>query len=312
MIKNKDDNFVSAVIYVYNCEDKIQDMLKNVNEILSEKFKTYEIICVNDASTDNSLSRIREFKKTLKYGMLSVINMSYYQGVEPAMNAGVDMAIGDFVYEFDNLITVGEKKIVLDIYDKCINGFDIVSASNEECKNKYSERFYKIFNKYSSMKYKIYTENFRILSRRAINRIQSMTRLIPYRKALYANCGLKICNIKYKCKENKVKKIDKEEYRNKIETATNSLILFTNIGYRFAFKMCITMAIIIIILSIYAISKLISGCTLSGWITTALLLSFIFGGLFVLITVAIKYMEVLVKIILKKYNYIIETVEKIS
>ncbi len=33
---------------------------------------------------------------------ISVINMSYFHGLELSMNAGMDMAIGDFVFEFDN------------------------------------------------------------------------------------------------------------------------------------------------------------------------------------------------------------------
>lgn len=41
------------------------------------------------------------------------------------------------------------------------------------------------------------TESFRVLSRRVINRIDSMNKTIPYRKVVYANCGLKTDNIKY-------------------------------------------------------------------------------------------------------------------
>lgn len=36
---------------------------------------------------------------------LTILNMSLHQGVEQAMNAGLDAAIGDFVFEFDSLDT---------------------------------------------------------------------------------------------------------------------------------------------------------------------------------------------------------------
>ena len=45
--------------------------------------------------------------------------------------------------------------------------------------------------------YKMQTESFRILSRRVINRIMGMSKTVPYRKALYAGCGLKTTNLKY-------------------------------------------------------------------------------------------------------------------
>ena len=72
--------------------------------------------------------------------MVNIVHMSFYHGLESAMNAGRDLAIGDFVYEFDNMILENEKQIILDIYDKCINGFDIVSASCKENKNKWRLR----------------------------------------------------------------------------------------------------------------------------------------------------------------------------
>ena len=179
MIKNKEKNFISAVIYVYNNENEILNMLKTVNETLKEKFNKYEIICVNDASTDNSVEKIKEFASTLQDEVLSVVNMSFYQGVELAMNAGVDIAIGDFVYEFDNMIGEAEKQVILDIYDTCLKGYDIVSATSGKNRTTFSAIFYKVFNKYSNTEYKISKENFRILSRRAINRVHSISATIP-------------------------------------------------------------------------------------------------------------------------------------
>ena len=98
MISNKEKNFISAVIYVYNNEKEIEQTLTNINNILKENFNKYEIICVNDASTDNSFAKIENFAKTLQDEILTTINMSHYQGIELSMNAGVDFAIGDFIY----------------------------------------------------------------------------------------------------------------------------------------------------------------------------------------------------------------------
>lgn len=102
-MQNKEKNFVSAVVYVRNEEKKIYDFLDKVNGILKDNFEKYEIICVNDASSDKSVEEIKRYAKTVKGGTISVLNMSFYQGLELSMNAGIDLSIGDFVYEFDSV-----------------------------------------------------------------------------------------------------------------------------------------------------------------------------------------------------------------
>ena len=99
---NKEKNFASAIIYVHNAENRIERFLTKIITILEENFEHSEIICVNDDSDDTSLVKIKEASKIAKITSVSVLNMSYFHGLELSMNAGVDLAIGDFVFEFDN------------------------------------------------------------------------------------------------------------------------------------------------------------------------------------------------------------------
>ena len=99
---NKEKNFASAVIYVHNAENRIETFLKTIIEVMEENFEHSEIICVNDSSDDNSLSLIKKTSECALTTSISVVNMSYFHGLELSMNAGLDMAIGDFVFEFDN------------------------------------------------------------------------------------------------------------------------------------------------------------------------------------------------------------------
>ena len=165
MVNNKEKNFISAVIYVYNKENEIEQTLTKINNILKKNFNKYEIICVNDASTDKSVEKVQNFAQKLDNEVLTVVNMSYYQGIELSVNAGVDLAIGDFVYEFDNVIDDYDDTKIIEVYNKCLEGYDIVSATSKSSVNKSSSIFYKIFNKFSDVKQEIHTETFRILSR---------------------------------------------------------------------------------------------------------------------------------------------------
>ncbi|WP_312832215.1 glycosyltransferase [Sedimentibacter saalensis] len=311
MIINKEKNFVSAVIYVNNNERTIEEFIKYVDGVLNDNFEKYEIICVNDFSTDKSIEKIKSITNRLN-GLLSILNMSFYQGIELSMNAGVDLAIGDFVFEFDSTIIDYPKEMIMNVYNHSLKGFDIVSVAPIKTKNKSSKTFYALFNKFSKTTYKLRTESFRILSRRAINRVHSMSSTIPYRKAFYSNCGLKSDVILYDNDiSNKNIHSDKQIEKRK-DTAVNSLILFTDIGYKFAIILSGIMILVTMGTALYTLIIFLSRKPVEGWTTTMLFLSFAFFGLFALGAVIIKYLTVILDLIFKKQKYTIESIEKVK
>lgn len=102
--------FMSAVIYVHNDEAYVEDFLRTVMEVVEAGFEHSEIICVNDYSNDASVEKLRRVGSKAKNTTVTVLNMSYFHGVEAAMNAGVDLAIGDFVLEFDSVLLDFQRK----------------------------------------------------------------------------------------------------------------------------------------------------------------------------------------------------------
>lgn len=313
-MENKEKNFISAVVYVHDSEKEIKKFLTVLKDVFEHNFEHSEIICVNDCSKDSSVSMIREISKEAKSTSIAVVNMSYYHGLEASMNAGMDLAIGDFVYEFDSAVLDFEDSEIMSIYKRSLQGYDIVNASAERKQKFTSNLFYYIFDKFTDISYKMYTESFRVLSRRAINRISSMNKTVPYRKALYANCGLKIDNKKYKPLDtdmdtNFTSKQDRK-YRRRL--ALDSLILFTDFGYSFSVAMTSIMMITTIVMGFYSILVYIQGTPVAGWTTTILFLSFCFLGLFGILTVIIKYMQILLDLIFKKKHYSFESIEKLT
>ena len=160
---NKEKNFVSSVVYVHNAENTIKNFLMILVSIMQENFEHSEIICVNDSSDDNSLKIIKEVSDSAQNTSLSVINMSYFHGLELSMNAGMDLAIGDFVFEFDNTNYDFPKEEIMNVYRRSLKGFDIVSASPNRKEQISSRVFYKIFEKYTDNSPRMRTESFRIL-----------------------------------------------------------------------------------------------------------------------------------------------------
>ena len=60
--KIKEANFVSAVIYIHNNEREITPFLEWLDTQLDLNFKKYEIICVDDGSTDQSFKIIKNWQ----------------------------------------------------------------------------------------------------------------------------------------------------------------------------------------------------------------------------------------------------------
>jgi len=159
----------------------------------------------------------------------------------------------------------------------------------------------------------MHSDTFRILSRRAINRINGLSRTVPYRKGIYINCGLKTANIRYKVVYMKnSEKSDKQlkKYRN--DLAFETLILFTNVGYFVSKMLTMIMMLISGFMIIYAIIIYFSSHPIAGWTTTILFLSVAFFGLFAILTIIIKYLQILLKLIFRRTKYIYESIEKIT
>ena len=209
-----------AVIYLKNDAARIEEFMKILTEYLSSRFTDYEIIFANDASTDESISVIKKLCSTNPDNMraVSIVEMGHFQGQESAMNAGRDLAIGDFVYEFDDMLIDYGPELLSEVYQKAIEGYDIVSAGCENAVSLGSKTFYYFYNNLSTSEKSISSETFRILSRRAINKVKTIDQYIPYRKAIYMNCGLESASITYNSGDPGVRKKMMKELQKILQT----------------------------------------------------------------------------------------------
>ena len=310
MITNKEKNFVSAVVYCYNCQGVISSFLKEVNAVLKENFDKYEIICVNDCSTDQTVKQINDFCENEPVKSLTVVNTSFSQGLESAMIAGLDIAIGDFVFEFDSAVLDFDPAMIMQVYRTSLQGNDIVFACPTEGQRWTSKLFYSLFNRFSDSEHKIKTQRFSVISRRGINRVKSMGAKTVYRKAVYASCGLPVKHLDYKPMQNA--EVAAGAQKVKRELALNSLILFTDIGYKISLFLTVVMAVVLAAAGVYTVAVFFSANPVAGWTTTMLVMSFGFFGLFIILAFVLKYLSVILNLVFTQKQYIIESVQKIT
>ncbi|MCL2425545.1 MAG: glycosyltransferase [Oscillospiraceae bacterium] len=309
---NKDSCFISAVIYVHNNEDVIAETLNTISQTLSDQFSNIELICVDDASSDKTVEIIRKISIDLPVGSISLIQMGNYHGLEKSMSAGVDKAVGDFVFEIDNAIMDYNPELLISVYQRSLQGYDIVSACPEKAPTN-SKLFYKLLNSSGNNNYSLSTETLRILTRRAINRIDGTNKNIFYRKIVYTTSGLNTDSIIYQQNNAKRKRHSRNVRHTRMNLAIDTLIVFTNLAYRTSITLSIIMAVFMFIAGIYTVIAYFSGAPImEGWAPIMGLISAGFTGVFLILTAIIKYFDILIKQTFYQKNYLISTIDELK
>lgn len=309
---NKDSCFVSAVIYVHDDESIIGESLKSITNELSAQFSNIELICVDDASSDKSVEIIRKISADLPVGSVSLIQMGNFHGLEKAMSAGVDKAVGDFVFEIDSATIDYNTELLIEIYQRALQGYDIVSACPQKSPTN-SKLFYKLLNTTGDNRYTLTTETLRVLTRRAINRVDGTNKNIFYRKIVYTTSGLNTDSIVYQQENTSKKKLSRKSRRSRRNLAMDTLIVFTNLAYRVSITLSIIMAIFMFAAGVYTVVAYLSGADImEGWAPIMGLISAGFTGVFLILTAIIKYFDILVKQTFYQKNYQISTIDELK
>lgn len=302
---NKEHNFVSAVVYL---EDKIPQsltFLQNLVSCLDEHFLQYEIITVNAGGDQPGTGSLREWARGIAKP-LTMVNMSSGQPHEQCMNAGLDITIGDYIYEFDTAIMSYPMEMIYQAYELAMQGNDIVTACPKEEKSS-SRLFYSLFNRHSGSAHNLRTDAFRLVSRRALNRVHAINENLPYRKVAYASCGLKSAELEFTSKTGKLAtKAD-----DPAGLAIDSLILYTDFGYRFSLGFSLLMLLGMVGMGIYTLVSYLTGHPISGWTTSMLALTAGLAGIFIILTIMLKYLSLILKLIFQKQSYLVESIEKL-
>lgn len=195
-----------------------------------------------------------------------------------AMNAGRDLAVGDFLFEFDRCLLDFEPSLIMDIYHKALEGYDVVAAAPKRDVAFTSRLFYAVYNWGSRNTHKLRQERFRIISRRAVNRVNQMNAYIPYRKAMYMNCGLRAETIVYENKEMAKETRNREERNTRSSLALDTLIIFTDVLEKFSMLISSILFAVMVIMFGWIVYSIFSTVRpVEGWMSLMTLISFGFS-----------------------------------
>jgi len=116
---------LSIVVPIYNEEESLPFLVNQLLEVLQHMEETFELVLVNDGSSDNSAEVIRKLSVEIPELVGVLLRKNY--GQTAAMAAGFDMASGEIVVTLDGDLQNDPKDIPL-LVNKIRDGFDLVSG----------------------------------------------------------------------------------------------------------------------------------------------------------------------------------------
>jgi dolichol-phosphate mannosyltransferase len=160
---------ISVVIPSFNEEGNINIIVKALNEVLQKLNYRYELIFVDDGSSDKTLRILQEISSN--DSNVFYIELSRNFGHQNALKAGLDLASGDCIITMDGDMQ-HPPEMIPQLVEKWEEGYDIVYTRRLEDKNLpafkkiTSKYFYKFINYISEIKIEEGTADFRLMDKK--------------------------------------------------------------------------------------------------------------------------------------------------
>jgi glycosyltransferase involved in cell wall biosynthesis len=192
---------ISIVCPFFNEEDMVDLFMKEITAICDELNKSFEIVCVNDGSTDNTLSKLLQAKED--YPNMRIINFSRNFGKEAALTAGLDYAKGEAIIPIDADLQ-DPPELIKNFISHWEEGYDVVLArrvdrsSDSIAKKITAQLFYKLHNKISYTNIPDNVGDYRLITRKVLNAIQKLPENQRFMKGIFAWVGFRTTVVEYK------------------------------------------------------------------------------------------------------------------
>jgi dolichol-phosphate mannosyltransferase len=279
---------ISIVLPIYNEEKGILNFLSNLTICLKKLEEKYEVILVNDGSTDNSLQLITQ--KCSENSSFKYVNLSRNFGHQIAISAGIDYAKGDAIVLMDSDGQDPPEEIE-NLLAKLNEGYDMVYAKRSKRENEsflkkaIARFFYAFLNKITSVNIPVDTGDFRILNKKVAEAFKQMPEKQRYLRGQIAWLGFKQTYITYERKGRNAGETH-YTYRKMFRLAMDAITSFSNWPLRVATITGFVCAIIGLLLIVYTIySRFILEDYVPGW--ASLMITVVFLGGIQLLTIGI-------------------------
>jgi glycosyltransferase involved in cell wall biosynthesis len=281
----------SVIIPVYNSEKLIEKTVDETVSLFNKIRKKYEIILVNDCSTDKSWSVIKSLSE--KNNNIVSVNLLKNYGQHSAIYFGMTLSKGDYIITIDDDMQNPPSELV-HLINKTNEGYDLVFGKFKKKMHNIMRRVgsnfigylnKKIFNKPD----KITLTNVRIMDRKIVERILSYKTQYPYIPGLCLMFAENITNVEIQHLPRKNGKSG-YDFKNIMKLVSRILFNYSSYPYRLINILGLGFSAISFFYALNSIiSTLTSGSKVPGWTSLVVIISIFFGLIFILLSILGEY-----------------------
>jgi dolichol-phosphate mannosyltransferase len=271
---------VSIVICCYNEAENIPEIVDAIHKNMELTNYNYEIIAVNDGSSDDSLTILKTMVEA--DNRLFYIDLSRNFGHQNALKAGLDYATGDCIISMDSDMQHPPEMLPL-LLEKWEAGYDVVYTRRKQDKSlpwmkwKTSAWFYRFLNSVSDIELEQGTSDFRLLGRNIADIIIRMKGDDLFIRGWVKWIGFKQCAIDYTPHKRLYGK-SKYTIKKMCSLAIQGITSFSVKPLHVALYVGFFIAVLSLLCIPYAIISFFSGYYMAGWASLIATVGFL-GGL---------------------------------
>ena len=273
---------ISVVFSFRNEEDVLGELIRRVVEILNTLPYDYEIIFVNDDSTDQSLDILTSF--ATDNPNIKIINMSRQFGVSPCLMAGLRFSSGDIVVYMDADLQDPPELIpqMVALYE---NGADVVHTVRVQRKGESWTKMvitkiaYRIINSVSDISLMDNAGDFKLLNRRVVDEVVKFQEYQPYTRGLIPWVGFRQETLTYErsARFGGKTKFSLLKSRGPLNEFIKGITAFSSIPLYLSLLLGVVIALAAFVYLIFILVNKFKGLNLPGW-TAIMAVTLLLGG----------------------------------
>jgi glycosyltransferase involved in cell wall biosynthesis len=268
---------LSLVIPIFNEEKLVDELVKRTISSIESFTSGYEVIFVDDGSTDQSLDKILSWQK--KNRNIKILSLSKNFGHQAAYTAGLEYAKGEFVAMMDGDLQ-DPPELLSQMY-RMINeeGYDLVSGKRTGRKGKnsrdlYAILFHLLFRHIGEIKDMENSGNYAMMKREVVDALLSMKEKVRYLPGLRSFIGFKQGYVEF-VRDYRFKGTPKMTIRKLFVLAADAIFSFSRFPIRFCLIVGSIGTLVFLGAGLYVLIAKIYGFAVIGWSSTLLSIYFL-------------------------------------
>ncbi|MDQ7030147.1 MAG: glycosyltransferase family 2 protein [Ardenticatenia bacterium] len=270
---------ISVVLPVYNEQENLSVLYRRLKAALDGHVSSYELIFVNDGSTDESASLLEAL--AFQDNHVVVVELARNFGHQAAISAGLDFARGRATVIMDADLQ-DPPEIVPKLIAKWREGYDVVYAIRQQRKEHWPKRlayalFYRLLRWLAHVDIPLDAGDFCIMDRRVVKLLQSMPERNRFVRGIRSWVGLRQIGMPY---ERDARYAGRSKYTvgRLMVLALDGIISFSYAPLRVASLLGISISLLSFAIAIfYFVKKLTTGLNPPGFATLVVAIFFLAG-----------------------------------